>query len=163
MMKFSDYYLASGMRWSSLSSGVMFGIAAGLIFGWQIGVLVGAVVALICSFVLPLSAYLRDRPYIRIKKTLTQPLLIDERVCFTVRDGTVNGFMVLTNDAMIFLSLERGDHRLELSREDVRYISCEEGVTVNVFLNEKQFVRVISGACEEICEILRENGWTVTG
>ena len=147
----------------SITYGLMLGIPAGFLFDWKIGVLVGAVVALICSVLLPVIAYLQDRPYIKIKKTLAQPLLLDERVRFTVKDGTVGGFMVLTEKTMIFLSLERGNHRLELAREDVRYISCEEGVTISIFLNEKQFVRVISGVCGEICEILRENGWSVTG
>ena len=162
-MKFSDYYLSGGARRMSITYGLMLGISAGFLFDWKIGVLVGAVVALICSVLLPVIAYLQDRPYIKIKKTLAQPLLLDERVRFTVKDGTVGGFMVLTEKTMIFLSLERGNHRLELAREDVRYISCEEGVTISIFLNEKQFVRVISGVCGEICEILRENGWSVTG
>ena len=61
---------------------------------------------------------------------------------------------------MIFLSLERGDHRLELSRNDVRSVVLSENMTISVYLNEKQFVRVISGACEELYEVLREHGWT---
>ena len=162
-MKFSDYYLAGGVRKSSLLYGVILGAFAGFLFGWQIGVLVGAGVALVCSFLIPIIAYLQDLPYEKIKQTFKRPFLIDERVFFTVKDGTVRGFFILTEESIVLLSLDGGDHRLELRREDVRYISCEEKLAVSVFLNEKQFVRVISGGCEEICEILRENGWTVNG
>ena len=71
--------------------------------------------------------------------------------------GVKHGLVALTKTDMV------DEEMLELAREDVRYISCEEGVTISIFLNEKQFVRVISGVCGEICEILRENGWSVTG
>jgi len=160
-MKFSDYYLAVGVRKTSLFYGAVLGLLVGFFSSWQIGVLVGAGVAFICSFLLPITAYLQDRPYEKIKQTLAKPFLIDERVYFTVKDGTVKGFFILTRESIVLLSLDRGNHRLELSRADVRAITCEDGVTVSVFLNEKQFVRVISGGCEEICEILRENGWNV--
>ncbi len=160
-MKFSDYYLADGVRKSSILYGVILGSLAAFFFDWKIGVLVGAGVALVCSFLIPITAYLQDRPYQRIKQTLKQPFLIDERVYFTVKDGTVRGFFILTEESIILLSLDGGDHRLELKRKDVRSISCETGMAVSVFLNEKQFVRVISGVGEEICEILRENGWNV--
>ena len=160
-MKFSDYYLASGVRRSSLIYGTVLGLLAGFVLGWQIGVLVGAGVALVCSFLIPIVAYLQDLPYQKIKQTIAQPFLVDERVFFTVKDGTVRGFFILTEKSIILLSLDRGNHRLELSREDVRCIICEDQIAVSVFLNEKQFVRVISGVCHEICDVLREHGWTV--
>ncbi|MBR3894903.1 MAG: hypothetical protein IKJ35_07135 [Clostridia bacterium] len=162
-MKFSDYYLAPGVRKLSLFYGAALGLLVGFFVGWQIGVLAGAGTALVCSFAIPISAYLQDRPYEKIKQTLARPFLIDERVYFTVKDGTVKGFFILTPESIVLLSLDRGNHRLELSRVDVRCITCEDGVAVSVFLNEKQFVRVISGGSEEICEILRENGWNVNG
>lgn len=160
-MKFSDYYLASGVRRSSLIYGTVLGLLAGFVLGWQIGVLVGAGVALVCSFAIPIVAYVQDLPYNKIKQTIEQPFLVDERVFFTVKDGTVRGFFILTEESIILLSLDRGSHRLELSRGDVRCIICEDQIAVSVFLNEKQFVRVISGVCNEICDVLREHGWTV--
>ena len=159
-MKFSDYYLSSGSRTLSIFVGCIAALFVGIFTGWQIGLLVGCTVVILTSFVLPLVLFLQDRPYAAIKKTFKQPFLFDERVRFTVKDGTVGGFFLLTDESMIFLSLEHGDHRLELSRNDVRSVVLSENMTISVYLNEKQFVRVISGVCEELYEVLREQGWT---
>lgn len=161
-MKYSDYYFAPGVRIRAILFGVLSGAIVWFLFGWQFGVLAGAVGALLHSFLLPLVLYREDLPYIRLKDTLPKPFLIDTRVRFTVKDGTVGGFFVLTEKSMIFLSLERGNHRLELSRQDVRSVKCNEDFTISIFLNDKQFVRVMSATTEEILEILRENGWSVS-
>ena len=98
----------------------------------------------------------------RIKETLGTSFLLDERVRFTVQGGTVGGFFLLTDDRMIFLSLERGEHRLELTRGEVCSIIPEEHMTVRIYLNNTQFIRIISGVSEEICDVLQQNGWTVS-
>ena len=142
--------------------GVLSGVAIGLICGvWQYGVLAGAIAALIASVLVPLRLYREDIPYLKIKETMKKPFLVDERVRFTVQGGTVGGFFILTDSSMVFLSLERGDHRLELSREDVLSVTCEQDMMINIFLNNKQYIRVISGVCTEICDVLRQNGWSV--
>ena len=160
-MKFSDYYLSSGSRTLSIFVGLVAALPVGIFMGWQVGVLVGCAVVILTSFIVPFVLFLKDRPYAAIKKTFKQPFLFDERVRFTAQGGsTVGGFFLLTEQSMIFLSLEHGDNRLELSRADVRSVILNENLTISVYLNEKQFVRVISGACEELYEILREHGWT---
>ena len=161
-MKFLDYYLSNGARVLSTIIGILSGVAVGFICGvWQYGVLAGAVTTLLASVLVPLRLYREDIPYLKIKETMKQPFLVDERVRFTVQGGTVGGFFILTDSSMVFLSLERGDHRLELSREDVVSVTCEQNTMINIFLNNKQYIRVISGVCLEICEVLRENGWSV--
>ena len=161
-MNFLDYYLSVRARLKAIRWGLGLGLCSWLIFDWKIGVLVGAVVALLASFIVPLVCYCRDIPYIKIKKTLSVPFLIDERVHFSVKNGTVSGFMVLTEKKLVLLSLEQGDHRLELAKEDISHITFDEAFTMNVFLNEKRFVKVISEACDEFCEILQQNGWYVS-
>ena len=161
-MKFSDYYLSAGARITSLFFGGIAAITVSVLLGWQIGVLSGCVVALLASVLLSWMLYRKDLPYAKVKQTLKQPILLDERVHFTVRGGTVGGFFVLTENSMIFLSMEKGEHRLELSRADVKSVVAGEDMTVCVHLDDRRFIRLISGACEEICEILRQNGWAVT-
>lgn len=161
-MKFSDYFLSHGVRVVSTVFGIFVGAIVWVFGGWQYGVLVGAIVTLVTSVFLPVTLYLEDRPYIRIKESFKQPFLLDERVRFTLRQGTVGGFFVLTDERMILLSLEKGDHRLELSRGDVVSVVKSENMTISIFLNNKQYIRLISGVCEEICAVLRENGWNVT-
>ena len=161
-MKFLDYFLSHGVRVISTIFGILVGAVVLVFGGWQYGVLAGAVVTLLTSLILPVVLYVEDRPYNKIKATLNQPFLIDERVRFTMRNGTVGGYFLLTKESMIFLSLEKGDHRLELSRRDVLSICRSENISIQVFLDNKQYISMISGVSEEICEVLRENGWNVS-
>lgn len=162
-MKFLDFYLAGATRTVSAIFGILIGIAVGFIGGvWQYGVLAGAGAALLASVVFPIILYRQEIPYQRIKESLKKPFLLDERVRFTVRGGTVGGYFILTENSMVFLSLEGGDHRLELSREDVTSVICNENMTISIFLNNKQYIRVISSVSEDICDVLRENGWRVS-
>ena len=160
-MKFLDYYLAPASRWLATLFGLISGLAVGLFTFWQYGVLTGAVVALVASVFVPLHAYLEERPYNRIKATISVPILLDRRVRFSVRGGTVGGYFILTPERMIFLSMERGEHRLEFSQSDVTSVIVGEDMSLRVFLNDKQFVRMISNTVEEICDVLRDNGWQV--
>ena len=159
-MKYADYFHMRGVRSFSAFFGLLIGSTVSLFSNWMYGVLAGAVVAFFTSFLLPLRLYLADRPYEKLKKTIGESFLIDERVRFTIRNGIVGGFFLLTAQTMIFLSLEHGNHRLELSRKDVKSIVLGEDMTIRVFLNDTQFVRLISGNCEGIYQILQENGWT---
>ena len=160
-MKFLDYYLSSGVRVISLFFGAVAGLLVGLFTDWKIGTLAGAGVTILSSVVLPIVLYCEDRPYAKIKETIKASFLIDERVRFTVKDGTVGGYFLLTDDSMIFLSLEKGDHRLELSRDEVTSVILGDNMTMSIFLNNRQYIRVISGVCEEMYGILREHDWRV--
>lgn len=158
-MKFSDYFLAPGVRILSAIIGIPVGIITWIFTDWRFGILVGASVALILSVAVPCLLFWEDRPYNRIKKTLAKPFLFDQRVRFTVSGGTVGGYFILTDQSIIFLSVERGNHRLELSRTDVKSIVLGEDSTISFFLNNTQFVKVISAISEDLFYILRENGW----
>lgn len=160
-MKFSDYFHAPGLRLLAFLFGVFAGLPVFILMGWKFGVLVCAVVTLLASVILPIRLYRAELPYNRVKSTIAEKFLFDLRVRFTVRNGTVSGHFLLTQRSMIFLSFERGEHRLELSRDDVKSVELGENMTISIFLNDKQFVRVISGECEEIYDILRNNQWAV--
>ena len=160
-MKFSDYFHAPGVRFLAFLFGVFVGLPIFILMGWKFGVLTCAIVTVLASVILPIRLYRADLPYNRVKNTIAESFLFDLRVRFTVRNGTVGGHFLLTQKSMIFLSFEHGEHRLELSRDDVKAVELGENMTLSIFLNDKQFVRVISGECEEIYDILRENQWTV--
>ena len=160
-MKFSDYFFAPGVRVISTVIGVILGALTAIFAGWQYGVLVGAVAAVLLSVIIPVFLYREEVPYTRIKETLAKPFLFDRRVRFTVRDGSVGGYFILTQNSMVFLSLEGGNHRLELAREDVKSIIFDEKSGISIFLNNTQFIRVLAPGCEEMYQILRDNGWGI--
>ncbi|MBQ9806194.1 MAG: hypothetical protein IJW49_06800 [Clostridia bacterium] len=161
MMKFSDYYLAPASRTVSILLGLLGGTTAGLFTGWQYGVLFGCAVAILASVIVPWRIYRAEKPYLLIKETLKGPFLIDKRVRFSVKGGSVGGYFILTHESMIFLSMEEGEHRLEFSHNDVSHVLLGNDMSLRVYLNDKQFVRIVSDMIEEMGDVLRENGWSV--
>ena len=157
-MKFSDYFLTPGVRTIAVLFGLLAGGTAKLFAAWQYALLVGACAALAFSLIVPLLLWRAEAPYRRIKATIKQPFLIDERVRFTVRGGSVGGYFILTGDSIVLLSVERGDQRMELSRDDIKSLVPEE-TSIRIFLNNTQYVSVITAAVEEIYEILEREGW----
>ena len=158
-MKFLDFYLSSGTRTMSTLIGTVAGLVTALFAGWEIGVIVGASVVIVASVVIPILLYREEKPYTKAKEAIKQPFLIDERVRFTVKDGTVGGYFLLTDDQLILLSLDKGEHRLELTRENVTSVILGDQITLNIFLNQKQYIRVISGVCHEMYDVLTREGW----
>ena len=158
---FADYFQAPGVRGLSVVLGLIAGSVLAFFLSWQIGVLAGALITVVLSIAFPVAFYRADKPYRKIKETLKRPFLVDERVRFTVHGGrSLGGFFVLTEKAMVFLSLEKGEHRLELSRKDVKsVILAQEQFSLRIFINNTQFIEVTSGVCGEIYDVLRENHW----
>ncbi len=159
MRKFSDYLFAPGVRPLSIGAGVLIGLGTSLFTDWITGGFVGAVAVLILSIVIPLTVFLQDIPYNRIKRQLPTPFIFDERVRFDARGTSVSGYFILTEERMIFLALEKGKHRLELSKADVCRISRDENYCINIYLNEQEFVRVQTPVVEEMLRVLSEKGW----
>ncbi len=159
-MKFSDYFFAPGVRPFSLITGVIIGGLTAIFAGWRLGVFVGAIAVLLTALTLPVIVCLQDRPYQKIKKTIKHPFLLDERVLFVVQNRSVGGYFILTESSIILLSLEKGkQHRLELTRSDVKAVRLEDRDTISIFVSNTKFVRVLSAACEDLFEALFENGW----
>ncbi len=159
MRKFSDYLFAPGVCPLSIAAGILIGLLTSLFTDWVMGGFVGASAVLILSFAIPVIVFLQDVPYNRIKKQLSGPFIFDERVRFDARGTNVSGYFILTEERMIFLALEKGKHRLELSRADVCRISKDENFCINIYLNEREFVRVQTPVVEEMLRVLVEKGW----
>ena len=162
-MKLSDYFRLPHVRIISTVIGILCAVPLLLFFDWRYAVLVGAGITLLTSLVMPILLYREDRGYQKIKKTMEQPFMIDERVRFTIQNGSIGGYFLLTEKSLILLSLEKGKHRLELERTQIEKIVVgEEQISLRIYINKTQFIQVFSGACQEMYQVLLENGW-VTG
>lgn len=162
-MNFSQAFTIPAVRAFSIRIGILVGMITALFAGWKYGVLVGAIVTLVIALLLPILFYLAFLPYKRMKKEIHGKFLFDSPVRYTVKKGTVGGFLVITENAMVFLSGETAAKKLEVSRDQVLRVTEGEGLTVDVYLNEKQYIRVFSEAGEEILDILRQEGWNTVG
>lgn len=158
-MKFLDFYLSPGTRTVSVFIGTVVGLVTSLFTDWMIGTLVGAGVIILASVIIPLWLYREERPYVKAKEEIAHSFLIDERVRFTVKEGSVGGYFLLTDEKLILLSMDRGEHRLELTRDSVASVVLGDEVTLSIFLDQKQYIRVISGVCQEMYGVLQNEGW----
>ena len=143
-MKFSDYFFAPAGRILGILFGSLLGGICAIFLWWPYALLIGAVTALLTAIILPLVAFVQELPYIRVKETLQQPFLLDRRVRFTVRNGSVGGYFILTAESIVLLSMEQGEHRMELFRADVKSIELDENFTMSIFLNNTKFIDTVT-------------------
>ena len=159
-MKLFDYFRLPHVRILSVIFGVFCGAPVLLFFDWRYAVLIGASVTLLSSLIMPLILYREDRGYQRIKQEIKQPFFLDERVRFTIEQGSIGGYLVLTESSLILLSTEKGKHRLELTRSQIsRIVVGEERISLRIYVSNTQFIQVFSGACQEMYRVLLEKGW----
>ena len=164
-MKFSEFFSSPAMRSASVRTGVIVGIIMALFtdMDWRYAVITGAVVALLASVLLPLIMYVKLLPYKRFKESLGRKVLIDAPVRFLAKRGMVGGFFLLTESNLVLLSDEKEKPALELSQKDVLSIALGEDVgVIDIYLDQKQFIRFVCAIDEEIAQILSEHGWNVT-
>lgn len=161
-MKFSDCFFSPAKRRISVLFGVIaFGLA--LLFTTPLGALLaGAVTVLVSSVLLPVMTYAELRPYDKMRKAIPQPFLTEQRVRFTVNGGTVGGFLILTEGAVYFLSTERGKHVLQLTRKDITALRLEEEHLLRFFINNHQYVQVLTAKAQELYRLLLQQGWSAT-
>ena len=158
-MKLSQAFATRGVRAFSVRLGLAVGLITSFFAGWKYGILVGAIATLAAALLLPILMYFAFLPYKRMKREIPGDFLFDEPVRYTVKKRTVGGFLVITENAMIFLSEETAVERMDVSREEVLRVRMGEELTVDIYLSETKFVRVSSEDCEEILDLLREQGW----
>ena len=119
--------------------------------------------AILVSVILPIAIYIKFLPYKRFKESLGRPVLIDAPVRFLAKRGMVGGFFFLTDDNLVLLSDEKEKPALELSQKDVTSIALgEDDGVVDIYLDQKQFIRFVCAIDEEVIDILQKHGWNVT-
>lgn len=158
-MKYSDYFLAPGVRTTATFIGILIGCAIGLFTSWQYGLIAGVACAVFLTVLIPFLAYRQDRPYAKIKATLQGPFRFDERVRFLSPAGAFSGYLILTDERMYLLSLEKGEVRMELTRDDVKSVTVAEDTCLQIFLSDTQYIRVVSAVAEEVLDFLGQHGW----
>lgn len=159
-MKFSDFFFSTASRSTSVMMGLLLGVAVGFFAGWEYGVLSGVALAVLLSVILPLVAYLRVLPYEKRKAKIKGPFLFDERVLFRSSRGSFGGFFLLTDASMVLMTLGKGKMSMELSREDVRSVLLDDDLTLRIFLNETQYICILSEVAAEIFNALSAQGWS---
>ena len=164
-MKFSEFFTSPTVR----STAIRFGVIAGSILAiftnidWRYAVIIGAAIAILASVLLPLIMYIKLLPYKRYKESLGRRVLIDSPVRFWGKRGMVGGFFLLTESNLVLLSDEKEKPALELTQKDVNSIALGEDVgVIDIYLDQKQFIRFVSAIDEEIVEMLAKHGWNVT-
>lgn len=159
-MSFFECFRLPRVRFLSVMFGVMMGLPMLFLSKWQYAVLVGVASTFLCSIILPIILYREERAYKKIKDTIGSSFLIDQRVSFTVKNGAIGGFLILTDKNLILLSLEKGSHRLELSRNQIQKIVVgNEMTTISIYISNTQFIQVFSLSCQEMYRTLLDNGW----
>ncbi len=164
-MKFSQFFTSPTMRAAAIRMGVIVGAIMALFtdMDWRFAILTGAVVALLASVLLPLAMYIKLLPYKKFKESLGRPVLLDAPVRFLAKRGMVGGFFLLTESNLVLLSEEKEKPALELTQKDVQSIALGEDIgVVDIYLDQKQFIRFVCAIDEEIVETLEKHGWNVT-
>lgn len=164
-MKFSEFFTAPTIRAASIRFGVIVGVIMALFtdIDWRYAVIIGAAVALLASVLLPFVMYIKLLPYKKFKESLGRTVLIDAPVRFLAKKGMVAGFFMLTENNLVLLSEEEEKPALELSQKDVSSIALGEDVgVIDIYLDQKQFIRFVCAIDEEIVETLEKHGWNVT-
>ena len=164
-MKFSEFFTAPAIRATAIRFGVVVGAILAIFtnIDWRYAVIIGASVALLASVLLPLAMYIKLLPYKKFKESLGRRILIDAPVRFLAKRGMVGGFFLLTESNLVLLSDEQEKPALELSQKDVSSIALGEDVgVIDIYLDQKQFIRFVCAIDEEIAEILEQHGWNVT-
>ena len=164
-MKFSEFFTAPTIRSTAIRIGVIVGATMALFtnIDWRYAVIIGAAVALLASVLLPTIMYIKLLPYKRFKESLGRPVLLDAPVRFLAKRGMVGGFFLLTESNMVLLSDEKEKPALELSQKDVQSVALGEDVgVVDIYLDQKKFIRFVCAIDEEIAETLAKHGWNVT-
>lgn len=164
-MKFSEFFTAPAIRTAAIRLGVIVGAIMAFFtdLDWRYAVIIGAGTALLASVLLPLAMYIKLLPYKRFKESLGRPVLMDAPVRFLAKRGMVGGFFLLTESNLVLLSEEKEKPALELSQNDVETIALGDDVgVVDIYLDQKQFIRFVCAVDEEIVEMLAQHGWNVT-
>ena len=162
-MKFSEFFTAPTVRSTAIRFGIIVGAILAIFIDWRYAVIIGASVALLASVLLPLAMYIKLLPNQKFKESLGRRVLIDAPVRFLAKRGMVGGFFLLTESNLVLLSDEKEKPALELTQNDVAMVSLGEDVgVIDIYLDQKQFIRFVCAIDEEIIDALAEHGWNVT-
>ena len=119
-----------------------------------------AIATLLLSLAIPMLFAAGDRKFLPLKKEITEPIVIDERVNYLVGDEIQQGFIVTTKDSLYVISSGKDEPvKFEIKRSDIKKISVTDDVYLNIFLDYDKCIRVFAGNCDELCSMLLKEGF----
>lgn len=123
-------------------------------------VLFSALSTLLISLAVPAMFAISDRKFNPLRKEISGPIVIDERVNYVVGEEVKQGFMLTTKESMFIISTDNDKPvKMEIKRSDVKKVSISDGVFLNIFLDYDKCIRVFAGNCEELSKKLQAEGF----
>ena len=123
-------------------------------------VLFAALTTLGISLVIPAMFAHSDKKFNPLRKEITEPIVIDERVNYLVGKEIKQGFMLTTKDSIFVLSMDdQKPVKFEIKKSDIKKISVTDDVYLNIFLDYDKCIRVFAMNCEELSSRLQAEGF----
>lgn len=156
----SRYFTSSLLTFSTLGGIVTLLLVSLFTDDLPTMVLFSAVSTLAISLTVPAMFAISDRKFNPLRKEISEPIVIDERVNYVVGEEIKQGFMLTTKDSMFIISTDDNKPvKMEIKRSDVKKISISDGVFLNIFLGYDKCIRVFAGNCEELSKKLQAEGF----
>lgn len=153
------YYTSSLFIFSILGGVVTFWLISGMA-DVPTSVLFAALTTLGISLVIPAMFAHSDKKFNPLRKEITEPIVIDERVNYLVGKEIKQGFMLTTKDSIFVLSMDdQKPVKFEIKKSDIKKISVTDDVYLNIFLDYDKCIRVFAMNCEELFSRLQAEGF----
>ena len=155
----SRYYTTSLFIFSTLGGVATFALISG-ITDLPVAVLFSALTTLGISLVIPGMFALSDKKFKPLRKEISEPILIDERVNYLVGNNIRQGFIIATKDSMFVLSTENNKPiKFEIKKSEIKKISMTDDIYLNIFLEYDKCIRVFATNCRELLSMLHAEGF----
>lgn len=153
------YYTTSLFIFSTLGGVATFALISG-ITDLPVAVLFSALTTLGISLVIPGMFALSDKKFKPLRKEISDPILIDERVNYLVGNNIRQGFIIATKDSMFVLSTENNKPiKFEIKKSEIKKISMTDDIYLNIFLEYDKCIRVFATNCRELLSMLHAEGF----
>ena len=153
------YYTTSLFIFSTLGGVATFALISG-ITDLPVAVLFSALTTLGISLVIPGMFALSDKKFKPLRKEISDPILIDERVNYLVGNNIRQGFIIVTKDSMFVLSTENNKPiKFEIKKSEIKKISMTDDIYLNIFLEYDKCIRVFATNCRELLSMLHAEGF----
>lgn len=127
---------------------------------WPVSLLFAAITTLVISFTIPMTLMMADRKFTTLKKEISEPIVIDERVSYVVGNELRQGFIVTTKNSLFIISVDNNKPvKFEIKRSDIKKISISDSIYLNIFLDYDKCIRICGANCEELSSKLAKEGF----
>ena len=153
------YYTTPLFIFSTLGGVVTYLLISGMT-DWPTALLFAAITTLGISILIPAMFAKADSKFNPLRKEITDPIVIDERVNYLVGKEIKQGFMIATKDSIFVLSTENDKPiKFEIKKSDIKKISVTDDIYLNIFLDYDKCIRIFSSNCEELSSMLQAEGF----